>query len=84
VRDIAWLVPVALAVHVAEEAPGFAAWARRHASPDYSDRDFVMINALGLGTTLAGTVATARGYVTDGTDGRIEHLTIGESPDAGS
>jgi hypothetical protein len=62
VREIAWLVPAALALHVAEEAPGFADWARRHASTEYSDGDFVKINALGVGTTMAAAVAVARGY----------------------
>jgi hypothetical protein len=62
VRRLLWLVPAALALHVAEEAPGFAGWARRHASPDYSAGDFVKINALGLATTMAATAAVARGY----------------------
>ena len=48
----------ALALHVAEEAPGFAAWARRNAWPGYRDRDFVLINASGLAlTALAGAAA---------------------------
>jgi hypothetical protein len=30
----AWLLPAAFAIHIAEEAPGFAAWARRHEASD--------------------------------------------------
>jgi hypothetical protein len=31
-RRAACLLPAAFAVHAAEDAPGFVAWARRHAS----------------------------------------------------
>ena len=55
-----WLYPVAFALHVLEEAPGFTAWARRHASERYSERDFARNNALGLLMTLAGTALVAR------------------------
>jgi hypothetical protein len=44
------LVPVAYALHVVEEAPGFAAWVRRHAARDYTDAEFVRINASALCT----------------------------------
>jgi Protein of unknown function with HXXEE motif len=50
-----WLLPAALAVHVAEEAPGFAAWAQRNAGANYTQRDFVRINAAGLALTAAST-----------------------------
>jgi Protein of unknown function with HXXEE motif len=51
----------ALALHVAEEAPGFAAWARRNTWPGYRDRDFVAINTAGLATTaLAGAAVRRR------------------------
>jgi hypothetical protein len=56
-----WSFPVAYALHVAQEAPGFAAWARRHASPDYTQRDFARINAFGMVSTLATTALAARG-----------------------
>lgn len=59
-RRSAWLVPAVFALHVAEEAPGFTRWARRHASPRYSQREFVRNNAAGLALTLAGTAALAR------------------------
>jgi hypothetical protein len=58
-RD-AWLLPGALALHVAEEAPGFSVWARRHAWAGYRDRDFVVINAVGLGMTIGTTAAIGR------------------------
>jgi hypothetical protein len=58
-RNTAWLFPVAYAVHVAEEAPGFTAWARRNTSARYTQRDFVQNNALGfIGTVGATTMVT--------------------------
>jgi hypothetical protein len=59
-RRLAWAFPAAYAMHVAEEAPGFAAWARRHASPRYTDRDFLRINGLGFAGTVAATFAVTR------------------------
>jgi hypothetical protein len=56
----AWVLPAALALHVAEEAAGFAAWARRNAWSGYTDRDFVRINGAGLVVTAAGTWLVAR------------------------
>jgi hypothetical protein len=56
-RRAAWLLPAILALHVAEEAPGFAAWARRNAWAGYTDRDFRRINAAGLALTVAATLA---------------------------
>jgi len=55
-----WLVPVVFALHVVEEAPGFTAWARRHASERYTHRDFVCNNALGMLSGVAATAALAR------------------------
>jgi hypothetical protein len=57
---VSWVLPAALALHVAEEAPGFAAWARRHAWAGYRDRDFMTINATGLALTVATTAAVRR------------------------
>jgi hypothetical protein len=48
-------------VHVAEEAPGFTAWARRNASARYTQRDFVHNNLLGLASTIAVTTLVTRG-----------------------
>jgi uncharacterized protein with HXXEE motif len=50
----------AFALHVLEEAPGFTAWARRHACERYTQRDFVRNNTLGLGITGAATYVLAR------------------------
>ena len=55
------LVPVAYALHVLEEAPGFAPWVRRHAARDYTDAEFVRINSVGFVSTLAATAALVRG-----------------------
>jgi hypothetical protein len=52
-------VPI-FALHVAEEAPGFTAWARRRASERFSQRDFVVNNALGLAVTAVTTAAVQR------------------------
>src|SRR5947199_195836 len=59
-RRASWLLPAAFAVHVLEEAPGFTAWAQRHASPRYSPRDFWRNNALGFALTSGATLAVAR------------------------
>ena len=60
VRRAAALFVPALAIHVAEEAPGFTGWARRYASDRYTQRDFVVINAAGLVMTGAGTAVALR------------------------
>jgi hypothetical protein len=59
-RKLAWAFPVVFAAHVAEEAPGFTAWARRNASPRYSERDFVRNNALGIVGAAGATFAVTR------------------------
>jgi hypothetical protein len=59
-RRLAWAFPAAYLVHVAEEAPGFVAWAKRNASPRYSERDFATINSLGFLSTVAATSAVTR------------------------
>jgi hypothetical protein len=56
-RRLAWALPAAYVVHVAEEAPRFTRWAQRNASQRYSQRDFVRNNALGFLTTAAATLA---------------------------
>lgn len=57
---IAAAFPAAFAVHVAEEAPGFTAWAQRNASDRYSQRDFVRNNALGFLGSVAATALIRR------------------------
>ena len=56
----AWTFPAAYVVHVAEEAPGFTAWATRNASGRYTQTDFVRNNALGFVSTLAATAWITR------------------------
>jgi Protein of unknown function with HXXEE motif len=59
-RRLAWVLPAAYVVHVAEEAPGFTRWAQRNASQRYSQRNFVRNNAFGFLTTTAATLAVTR------------------------
>jgi hypothetical protein len=59
-RRAVWLFPVAFAAHVAEEAPGFVVWAKRHGSSRYSQADFIRNNALGLAMTVAGSALVSR------------------------
>lgn len=54
-----WAFPAAFALHVAEEAPGFTCWARRHASTRYTSRDFLRNNTLGLAMTVGATALIA-------------------------
>jgi hypothetical protein len=59
-RRLAWVFPAVYLLHVAEEAPGFVAWAKRNASPRYSERDFATINSLGFLSTAAATAVVTR------------------------
>jgi hypothetical protein len=52
-RDAVLLFPAAVALHVLEEWPGFPRWARRHASPTYSDRAYLVTHAFAIGGALA-------------------------------
>jgi Protein of unknown function with HXXEE motif len=54
-RQAMWLFPVAFALHVTEEAPGFTAWVERYASGRYTQADFVINNSLGLVFTVSAT-----------------------------
>jgi hypothetical protein len=57
----AWLFPLLLAIHVAEEqAGGFTAWAQKYASPRYTQRDFIRINAMSLLSAVAATALVTR------------------------
>jgi uncharacterized protein with HXXEE motif len=42
--DAVLLFPVAVLLHVVDEWPGFPRWARRFASPQYSDREYLAIH----------------------------------------
>src|SRR5437867_12937376 len=47
-RKVIWLFPIAFAFHVVEEGFGFTAWVNRYASPNYTQADFLKINAEGM------------------------------------
>jgi uncharacterized membrane protein YoaK (UPF0700 family) len=42
------LFPISVILHVAEEWPGFPRWARRFASAQYSDREYIITHALAV------------------------------------
>lgn len=48
VRQAVSLAPAVTAAHFLEEAPGFAAWARRHISPRYTDAHWRKIHGAGM------------------------------------
>jgi hypothetical protein len=47
-HDAVWLFPPAFTLHVCEEWPRFTAWARQHASPRFTQRDYDNINLAGI------------------------------------
>ena len=53
-RQAVLLYPVATALHVLEEWPGFPRWARRFAAPAYSDREYLVTHVV---TVLVAVVA---------------------------
>ena len=55
-RQVVLLYPIATALHVLEEWPAFPRWARRFASPRYSDREYVVTHVC---TLVVATVSTA-------------------------
>jgi uncharacterized protein with HXXEE motif len=58
--EAVWLFPAAFLLHVAEEAPQFTAWVRRYASPQFTTRDFLRNNGLGLLLGIALTAVVSR------------------------
>ncbi|HSQ01601.1 MAG TPA: HXXEE domain-containing protein [Candidatus Dormibacteraeota bacterium] len=50
------LYPIATALHVYDEWPEFPRWARRFASPAYSDREYVRTHAATVLLAIAGAV----------------------------
>jgi hypothetical protein len=52
-RSAVLLFPIATALHVLDEWPGFPRWARRFASPRYSDRAYLITHALAVAMALA-------------------------------
>lgn len=47
-----WLFCPAFALHVLEESPGFTGWAKRHASPRFTQRDYNVIHTAGVAASL--------------------------------
>lgn len=60
-RATLWAFPPAFALHVADEAPGFTRWARRHASSEYTSADFARINGAGFALAVATSALALRG-----------------------
>jgi hypothetical protein len=54
------LVPAATLLHVLEEWPGFPRWARRFASPHYTDREYLVVHGVGLATSLVAALVVSR------------------------
>ena len=55
-RDVVLLFPLAVALHVFEEWPGFPRWARRFASPRYSDRAYRATHAIAIALALVSAL----------------------------
>src|SRR5262245_45774290 len=55
-RDALLLFPLAVVLHVLEEWPRFPAWARRFASPGYSDHAYVVTHVLAISLAVASTL----------------------------
>ncbi len=51
-RDAVLLFPLAVVLHVYEEWPGFPRWARRFASPGYSDRAYSLTHAFAVASAV--------------------------------
>jgi hypothetical protein len=47
-RQLVWLCPLAFAAHVAEEAPRFTEWTRRHVNPDFTREHYLRVHAAGI------------------------------------
>ena len=57
------LFPLGVALHVAEEWPAFPRWARRFASPQYSDREYITTHVAGVVVAI-GAVGVIRWFPT--------------------
>ena len=58
-RQAVWLIPLGFMLHVAEEWPGFTAWANRYASDRFTQRDYVVIHLSGIAGALLVAVILA-------------------------
>lgn len=56
-RQAVWLFPFAFTLHALEEVWQFTNWAKRHASPSFTFRDYLTIHIAGIVTAfIAATV----------------------------
>jgi hypothetical protein len=59
-RDAVWLYPPAFTLHVLEERPRFTGWAKRYASPLFTQRDYDTIHVAGIvGAIVSATILWA-------------------------
>lgn len=56
-RKAMWLAPLAYAIHIAEEAPGFATWASAHFADGFTTAQFVKNNLVVMGILLGWVIA---------------------------
>lgn len=59
-QQVVLLFPLATLAHVWEEWPGFPRWARRFASPDYSDREYVIVHVVAVSTAAIAAALASR------------------------
>ena len=59
-HQVIWLFPAAMAFHFLEEAPGFANWAQKYASPKFTQSRWNRIHAVGLAYACAFTGIVSR------------------------
>jgi len=59
-RDAIWLFPPAFTLHVLEEWPRFTGWAKRYASPLFTQRDYNTIHVAGIIASLLFTLIVWR------------------------
>ena len=57
-REVVLLFPLAVIAHVVEEWPQFPRWARRWASPLYSDREYLLTHAIAVSAASASALVT--------------------------
>jgi hypothetical protein len=55
-REAVWLFPPAFTLHVLEESPRFTFWAKRYASPLFTQRDYNTIHVTGIVASLLFTI----------------------------
>src|SRR5215510_3324268 len=59
-RDTIWLFPPAFTLHVLEEWPRFTSWAKRYASPLFTQQEYNTIHVAGIIASLLFTLIVWR------------------------